>query len=155
MINFTPIHHWDYGSILDSWALKEKGTDMPAHKPEECDKLLFETIDAGDLDAALDLYEPDAVFVVSPGHVVTGHAAIREVLKGMLAAGGTGKIEGVTAVPSADGSVAFTRTKGSTTSAGPDGKPVTTHFHSIEVVRKQPDGTWRIVIDDPSSEGLT
>jgi ketosteroid isomerase-like protein len=127
---------------------------MPANKPEECDLLLFKVIDTGNLDAALDLYEPDAVFVVSPDHVVTGHAAIREVLQGMIAAGATGKLEGVTAVPSADGSVAFTRAKGSSTGPGPDGKPVTTHFHSIEVVRKQPDGTWRIVIDDPSGKGL-
>jgi ketosteroid isomerase-like protein len=37
---------------------------MPAHTPEECDLLLFEVIDTGDLDAAMDLYEPDAVFVV-------------------------------------------------------------------------------------------
>ncbi len=127
---------------------------MPAHTPEECDLLLFEVIDTGDLDAALDLYEPDAVFVVSPGHVVTGHAAIREVLQGMMAANAKGKLDAVTAVPSADGSVAFTRAKGSSTSPGPNGKPVTTHFHSIEVVRKQPDGTWRIVIDDPSGKGL-
>jgi uncharacterized protein (TIGR02246 family) len=127
---------------------------MPAHKPEDCDQLLFKTIETGDLDAALDLYEPDAVFVVAPGKIATGHAAIREVLKGMLAAGGVGKIEGVTSVSSSDGSVAFTRTKGSATHSGPDGEPITMHFHSVEVVRKQPDGTWRIVIDDPSGEGL-
>ncbi len=127
---------------------------MPAHKPEECDQLLFKTIETGDLDAALDLYEPDALFVVAPGQVVTGHAAIREVLKGMLAAGGVGKIEGITSVTSTDGTVAFTRTKGSATNPGPDGKPVTMNFHSVEVVRKQLDGTWRIAIDDPSGEGL-
>ena len=127
---------------------------MPAHTPEECDLLLFDVIDTGDLDSALDLYEPDAVFVVSPDHVVTGHSAIREVLQGMIAAGATGKIESVTVVPSADGSVAFTRAKGSSTAPGPDGEPVTMHFHSIEVVRKQPDGTWRIAIDDPSGMGL-
>ena len=127
---------------------------MSAHTPEECDQLLFKTIDTGDLDAALELYEPDAVFVVAPGQVVTGHAAIREVLRGMLAAGGVGNIEGVTSVVSTDGSVAFTRTKGSATHAGPDGKPVTVEFHSVEVVRKQPDGTWRIAIDDPSGMGL-
>jgi len=127
---------------------------MKAHKPEECDRLLFEVIETGDLDAALALYEPDAIFVVSPGQVVTGHAAIREVLQSMMAADAKGKLDAVTAVPSADGSVAFTRAKGSSTSTGPDGKPVTMPFHSIEVVRKQPDGTWRIVIDDPSGEGL-
>ena len=127
---------------------------MPANKPEDCDLLLFKVIDTGDLEAALDLYEPDAVFVVSPDHVVAGHAAIREVLQGMIAAGATGNLESVTAVPSADGTVAFTRAKGSSSGPGPNGEPVTTHFHSIEVVRKQPDGTWRIVIDDPGGMGL-
>ena len=116
--------------------------------------LLFQVIETGDLDAALALYEPDAIFVVSPDRVVTGHAAIREVLQGMMATGATGKLDEVTAVSSADSSVAFTRAKGSSTGRGPDGKPVTTHFQSIEVVRKQPDGTWRIIIDDPSGNGL-
>ena len=133
---------------------KEEGTDMPAHKPEECDLLLFEVIETGDVDAALALYEPDAIFVVSPDQVVTGHAAIRGVLQGMLAANTTGKLDAVTAVLSADGSVAFTRAKGSSTSPGPDGKPVTLPFHSVEVVRKQPDGTWLFVIDDPGGEGV-
>jgi len=127
---------------------------MPAYKPEECDRLLFKIIETGDLEAALELYEQDAVFVVSPGQVVTGHAAIREVLQGMMAANSTGKLDAVTSVPSADGTVAFTRAKGSSTGPGPDGEPVTTSFHSIEVVRKQPDGTWRIVIDDPNGIGL-
>ena len=128
---------------------------MPAHKPEEVDLLLQEAIlDRGDLDAALALYEPNAVFVASPDQVVTGHAAIRAVLEGMIAGRPTGKVDAVTAVASADGSVAVTRTKGSMTSPGPDGKPVTMSFHSVEVVRKQPDGTWLFIIDDPGGEGV-
>ncbi|MHC5209887.1 MAG: YybH family protein [Planctomycetota bacterium] len=127
---------------------------MQARRPEDCDLLLFKLLETGDIDAALALYEPDAVFVVSPGQVVTGHAAIREVLQGMLAVNATGKLDEVTALRSADGSVAFTRAKGSSTGPGPDGKPVTTPFHSVEVVRRQPDGTWRITVDDPSGQGL-
>ena len=128
---------------------------MSAHKPEEVDLLLQKAIlERGDLDAAVALYEPNAVFVVSPDQVVTGRAAIREVLQGMIAAKPTGKIDAVTAVASADGSVAITRTKGRMTSPGPDGKPVTLPFHSVEVVRKQPDGTWLFVIDDPGGEGV-
>ena len=127
---------------------------MRAHRPEECNQLLLKAHERGDLEAIMALYEPDAVFVVSPGQVVTGRAAIREVLQGIVAADTTGNIDAVTAVSSADGSVAFTRAKGSIISPGPDGKPVTTPLHSIEVVRKQPDGTWLIAIDDPSGEGL-
>ena len=128
---------------------------MPANRPEECDLLLFEVIGTGDLDAAVALYEPDATFVVTPDQVVTGHAAIREVLRGMMSAGASGEIDAVTVVQSADATVAFTRARGRSTAPGPDGKPMTVEFHSLEVVRKQPDGTWRIAIDDPSGAGLT
>ena len=58
---------------------------MPARKPEECDLLLIEAIQKGDLDAALALYEPNATFVLDSGEVITGHAAIREVAQGYLA----------------------------------------------------------------------
>jgi len=127
---------------------------MPAHKPEQCDLLLFEVLETGDLDAAVSLYEPDAIFVVSPDRVITGHAAIREFFRGIIEANATGKLDAVTAVSSADGTIAFTRAKGKSTSPGPDGKPVTTDFHTVEVVRKQSDGTWRIIIDDPNGAGL-
>ncbi len=127
---------------------------MPAQKPEECDLLLLEALGKEDLDAAVALYEPNATFVVSADQVVTGQAAIREVMQGYIAAKATFNVEAVTAIPSADGSVAVTRVKGSSTSPGPDGKPVTTPLHSVEVVRKQPDGTWLLIIDDPSGEGL-
>ena len=127
---------------------------MPAHEPEQCDLLLFEVLEAGDLDAAVALYEPDAIFVVSPDKVITGHAAIREYLRDIIEANATGKLDAVTSVRSADGSIAFTRAKGKSTSPGPNGKPVTTDFHTVEVVRKQLDGTWRIIIDDPNGAGL-
>ena len=127
---------------------------MPAQKPEECDLLLLEAIKNGDLDAAVAMYEPNATFVVSPDQVVTGQAAIREVMQGFIAAKAEFNIEAVTAVPSADGSVAVTRVKGSSTAPGPDGQPVTSPLHSVEVVRKQPDGTWLFIIDDPSGEGI-
>ena len=127
---------------------------MPAHKPEECDLLLLKALEQGDLDAAVALYEPNAQFVVSTQQAVSGHAAIREVMQGFIAAKATFNVDAVTAVPSADGSVAVTRVKGSSTAPGPDGKPVTTPMHSVEVVRKQADGTWLFAIDDPSGEGL-
>ena len=127
---------------------------MPAQKPEECDLLLLKALEQGDLDAAVAMYEPNATFVVSADQVVTGQAAIREVMQGFIAAKATFNVEAVTAIPSADGSVAVTRVKGSSTSPGPDGQPVTTPLLSVEVVRKQPDGTWLFIIDDPSGEGL-
>jgi uncharacterized protein (TIGR02246 family) len=126
---------------------------MPARKPEECDLLLLEAVQKGDIDAALELYESQANFVMAPGDVVEGHAAIRRVLEGFAAAMAGGKMDAVSVTTSPDGTLAVTRTRGSSTVLGPDGEPMTVPFHSVEVVRKQPDGTWRFVIDDPIGEG--
>jgi hypothetical protein len=57
---------------------------MPARKPEECDTILVDAINKGDLEAAIALYEPNARFVQESGEVVTGHPAIREEMKGFL-----------------------------------------------------------------------
>jgi uncharacterized protein (TIGR02246 family) len=121
---------------------------MPARKPEECDTLLVEAINRGDLESALALYEPKASFVLDSGQVVTGLAAIREVMQGFLALKPKFSIE-VKAVQSGDGDLALTRAKWSLSGTGPDGKPVTMSGNSTEVVRRQADGTWRFVIDNP------
>ena len=121
---------------------------MPARKPEECDTLLIEALHKGDLEAAVALYEPSASFVQDSGQVVTGRAAIREVMQGFLALKPKFTME-VKAVQSGDGGLALTRAKWSATGTGPDGKPVTLSGNSTEVVRRQLDGTWLFVIDNP------
>ena len=121
---------------------------MPARKPEECDTLLVEAINKGDLETALALYEPNASFVLESGQVVTGLAAIREAMQGFLALKPKFSIA-VKAVQSGDGGLALLRAKWSLTGTGPDGKPVTMSGNSTEVVRRQSDGTWRFVIDNP------
>jgi hypothetical protein len=44
---------------------------MPARRPEECDTILVDAINKGDLEAAIALYEPSARFVQESGEVVT------------------------------------------------------------------------------------
>ena len=121
---------------------------MPARKPEDCDLLLIEALGKGDLEAALALYEPNASFVLDSGQVVTGLTAIREVMQGFLALKPKFTME-VKAVPSGDGNIALLRGKWNLSGTGPDGKPITMAGNSTEVVRRQPDGTWRFIIDNP------
>jgi len=121
---------------------------MPARKPEECDLLLIDAIQKGDVDTAVALYEPEASFVQDSGEIVTGRAAIRAVMQGFLALKPRFTME-VTAVQSDDGGLALTRTTWSVTGTGADGKPFTDSGKSTEVVRRQPDGTWLFVIDNP------
>ena len=117
---------------------------MPAHKPEDCDNLIVEALIRDDLEAAVALYEPDAAFVLDSGAVVTGHAAIREALKEWIGLDDLRWTKPVRAYASADGGLAVLRGSWSATAKG-----ATSTGESVEVVRRQPDGTWRFVIDNP------
>lgn len=121
---------------------------MPARRPEECDLLLVEALNNGDLEAALALYEPNASFVLDSGQIITGVAAIREVMQGFLALKPEFTME-VKAVQNGDENIALLRGKWNLSGTGPDGKPMTMSGNSTEVVRRQPDGTWRFIIDNP------
>jgi uncharacterized protein (TIGR02246 family) len=120
---------------------------MPARKPEECDTLLGEALNRGDLEAAVALYEVDAAFVQEPGKVVRGHAAVRGAMQRFLAI----KPKFTISVNSVEnGDIAVLRSKWSVNGIGPDGKPVAMSGNGIEVVRRQADGTWKFIIDNPA-----
>jgi uncharacterized protein (TIGR02246 family) len=121
---------------------------MAAHRPEECDLLIADCINAGDLEGAVALYESDARFVAGPDNVVEGSDGIREVMRSMLAGKPRLTIEVPKVVQSGD--LALLCSKWSSTSTGPDGKETTDTGNGREVVRRQADGTWRFVIDFPN-----
>ena len=122
---------------------------MPAYKPEECDLLIFEAIKAKDLEAAVALYEPNATFFLESGEVATGQTAIREALRGWMELEDPIFTTELKAFLSADRDLAMLRGSWSAIAKGPDGKPSKISGKNVEVVRRQPDGTWRFVIDHP------
>ena len=120
---------------------------MPAHKPEEADLLVIEALNAGDVERALTFYEPEATFVPEPGKAATGLAAIREVLNGFVALKQRLTIEVPQVVESGD--VALLCSRWTLKGTGPDGSPVDMAGQGAEVVRRQADGTWRFIVDNP------
>lgn len=127
---------------------------MPARKPEDCDILLMETMNRGDLEAAVALYEPNATLVIDPsGQVITGRAAIREFIRSGLEA----KLQmtrETTVLPNADGDLALTGGHWKASGTDAAGNPLTLSGNSREVVRRQTDGTWMFAIDNPWGAGL-
>lgn len=116
-----------------------------ALEPADCDRLLLRAIEAGDLDAAMAIYEPDAVMLKPSGEPMAGLAAIRENFARLVDRRPSFAVEEVRVMRSGDGSLALTALRVVTRFA--DGQ--TSQSNSIEVVRRQPDGSWRIVLDDP------
>jgi ketosteroid isomerase-like protein len=119
---------------------------MPAHKPEELDVLFAQGINAGDIEAVIRLYEPGACLIPDPGQVVSGTRAVRDALSGFLAMNPRIKLD-VKKLAEA-GDIALLTAKWALEGTGPDG-PVKLEGQSVEVARRQPDGTWLFVIDNP------
>ena len=117
--------------------------------PEDCDRILLAALEAGDIEASVALYEPDAALFSKSGDVMTGHDAIRASNAALIALKPTFHIERIVTTVNGDGSIATTRMKASLEGTRPDGRPVKSEMHTLEVLRRQEDGSWRYVIDDP------
>ena len=120
-----------------------------ARQPEDCNRLLLAALEAGDIETSVLLYEPTAVLFKKSGETMTGHEAIRKNNAALIALKPTFYIEEIVTTVNGDQTLATTRMKASLKGTKPDGAPVSGAIRSLEVLRKQQDGSWRYVIDDP------
>ena len=120
---------------------------MSRGTPEAVLASIVDGVNSGNLDALVQLYEPDAVFATQPGSLARGPAGVREALAGFAAMKGTLDLTVTHVLKASD--LALVTTVWSFTGTGPDGKPVTLAGKSADVLRRQADGTWRFVIDNP------
>ena len=120
---------------------------MPAYNPAEIHTLFRHAFNLGDVEALIALYEPSAVLVVG-GKELIGRESIRKALEGFLARRGRMTLETRAVVESQQGLAVL---HGRWTIEPPEemGAEIATQGISTEVVRKQPDGTWLFVIDNP------
>jgi len=125
---------------------------MTARTPEECDVLFERHLNAGELDALAELYEPNATLLMAPGEPQVGKAAIREALAGLIAQKARLTLSVAQVLRAGDDlAVLYGDWHGHYTD--PDGARVEAAGQSVEVVRRQPDGSWRFAVDDPFGRG--
>jgi ketosteroid isomerase-like protein len=93
------------------------------------------------------LYESKAAFATQPGSLAHGPAGVREALTGFVSMKGKLDLE-VTRVLEVD-DLALVVGVWSFSGTGPDGEPVQLAAKNADVLRRQTDGTWRFVIDNP------
>lgn len=123
---------------------------IPAYKPEDCDRLLMEAMENGDIETTVALYEPDAVLLTESGDLMIGRDAIRKHNEEFISFKTKTTIDEIKTTISGDGSIATTRMRCSSLFHDPkSGDKVALETNTLEVVRKQSDGTWRFLIDDP------
>lgn len=115
--------------------------------PERVLESIVRGINTGDLDALMRLYEPGAAFAIQPGVLAHGAAGIRGALGDFVAMDGELRLE-VTRVLEVD-DLALVVGIWSFEGTAPDGQPVRLAADNADVLRRQPDGSWRFVIDNP------
>jgi uncharacterized protein (TIGR02246 family) len=121
---------------------------MQAQTPADVDRLFAEALSRGDLEGALEQYEDDAQYVQDNGEVAQGRPAIRDVLRGLLTSKPT--LDCYEIDVQQNGDLAVLRARWTYTGGRPDGTSIDARGRSIEVVRRQADGSWRFIIDIPS-----
>jgi uncharacterized protein (TIGR02246 family) len=104
-------------------------------------------INSGDLDSLMPLYESEAAFATQPGSLAPGAGGIREALNGFISLNGRLDLE-VTRVLEVD-DLALVIGVWSFDGTAPDGETVRLEAKNADVLRRQADGTWRFVIDNP------
>ena len=122
---------------------------MPIQKPEEVLEVVAQAINSGDVDAQMAIYEPDAYFnfELGPEGPVTGIQAIREAFTGFLAMKPNVTLKLISCNQA--GNIAVIRNAWHLTCTGQDGNPMDMTGQSVSVLRRQPDGNWLVLVDNP------
>lgn len=110
-------------------------------RAEDAHATLAAAFNTGDVATVLSMYDFDGIIVPEPGKPVSGKEKFEEAIKAILSI--KGKMEIKTVYCLQTGTLAVGRSEWSIT----DGHEVKISAKGIEVMRQQPDGTWKIVVD--------
>ena len=117
---------------------------MIAKSPQEAVELLDKAFNEADVETILTFYEDAAVVVTKPGHLARGRPELRNFFERIVRAGSSVK-QLKTYTLEADGIALFLSRW--SMDGGNEGAART--FVATTVFRKQPDGGWRALIDNP------
>ena len=110
-----------------------------ATEPEDVTRLIVERVNAQDAAGVADLYAPDAILAFPPGRTTVGREAILTLYEQLMAKNPQFQME--KPMPTLrHGDIALA----STLSADNTGV-------RVQVLRRQPDGTWLRIIDRPEA----
>jgi uncharacterized protein (TIGR02246 family) len=110
-------------------------------KAQDVHKDLAAAYNTGDLDTVLSMYDVSGVIVAEPGKPVGGKEKFEAAVKGILSIKGKMEINTVYCLEAGD--VAVGRSEWSIR----DGGETKVAAKGIELLKRQSDGTWKVVID--------
>ena len=124
---------------------------MLPRDPEDWPSVFAQHLNAGDLEKVMSLYEPDAQFVAPCGETLVGRDRIGEVIAGLIQSNTKFHSRVLRVTRMDDLALLYTDFDGTTVDRS--GKAIELTSRAIEVLRRQPDGTWKLIIGDPNARG--
>lgn len=106
----------------------------------------------GDIEGVMGSYEPGATVVFEPGAPITDPAVLREMFRGAFTLNPKFEYGGHEVYVTGDIAVHFA--PWTMTGKAPDGTDVIDSGLSVAVLRKQEDGRWLILFDNPHGQRL-
>jgi len=110
-------------------------------RAEDAHATLAAAFNTGNVSTVLSMYDFNGIIVPEPGKAVSGKEKFEEAIKAILSI--KGKMEIKTVYCLQTGNLAVGRSEWNIT----EGNEVKVSAKGIEVMKQQPDGTWKIVID--------
>lgn len=110
-------------------------------RAEDAHATLAAAFNTGCVDTVLSMYDFNGIIVPEPGKPVSGKEKFEEAITAILSIKGTMEIKTVYCLQT--GNLAVGRSEWNIT----DGDEVKVSAKGIEVMKQQPDGSWKIVID--------
>lgn len=118
---------------------------MEPNSPEQWWPLFQRAMRAGDIEALLRLYEPEAVIAGADGQMRPGHDGVRAQLRPLVEARANFDFTIKKIIRSGDLALLHTAVQIS--------GPRVSSGYALEVLRRQPDGRWLLVLGDPFTIG--
>jgi ketosteroid isomerase-like protein len=110
-------------------------------KAEDAHATLAAAFNTGNVDTVMKMYDVNGIIVPEPGKPVSGKQRFEEAIKSILSIKGKMEIKTVYCLETGDLAVGRSEWKIK------DGNEVKVSAKGIEVMKRQPDGSWKIVID--------
>ena len=108
---------------------------------------MTEAFEAGDIPGILGHYETGAVVVGQPGKPASGKPALTELFQQFIAVNPKFIFHEHEVIEAGD--IALHAARWTMTGTAPDGTALEDGGLSLAILRRQPDGEWLMVIDNP------
>jgi uncharacterized protein (TIGR02246 family) len=118
------------------------------HNPADVYPALLKAFNAGDIDDTVACYEPQACFVLKSGHATRGAAELLEMYRVTFSYKPDLELDVRKIIPAGDDlALVVVQWKSKTVSSSGEAKVWA--GTATDIVRRQPDGTWKLVLDNP------